>query len=159
LKKIFSFMLVILVIAAVLAITQPMSVSARGRTLEVGANKPYQTIQEAVDDAGWGDTILVYQGYYEESVLVTTDYLEIIAQGEGVTVFSSDWATAAFTVYADYVTIHGFDELAGKFLNCIPGIEFEGSFNTFTDNVINPGSCPGVNALVTIPLSTVIWGL
>jgi len=147
-KKIFSLMLVILVIAAGLAITQSVSVSAGGKALTVGPGQEYETIQSAVDDARQGDTILVYEGFYEESVLVTTDHLQIIAEGEGVTVFSPDWATAAFTVYADHVTIHGFDELAGYVLGCIPGIEFEGSFNTFTDNVINPGSCPGINALM-----------
>ena len=145
-KKFALFMLMILVVAAGLAITQPVSVSAWGGTLEVGLEKPYQTIQAAVDDARPGDTILVYEGYYEESVLVTTNNLKIIAK-DGVTVYSPNGGTAAFAVYADRVTIRGFDKLTGK-MDCVPGIQFEGSYNIFADNIIDPGSCPGVNALV-----------
>lgn len=145
-KKITLVLLVILVFAAVLAITLPTSVSARGRILKVGLDKPYQTIQAAVDDAKWGDTILVHEGYYEESVLVTTDNLKIIAR-DGVTVFSPNGGTAAITVQANRVTLRGFDELTG-IMDCVPGIQFEGSYNIFRDNIINPGSCPGVNALV-----------
>jgi len=78
------------------------------------------------------------EGYYEESVLVTTDNLKIIAK---------DGGTAAFTIYADRVTIRGFDRLTG-IMDCVPGIQFEGSYNIFADNIIDPGSCPGVNALV-----------
>ena len=146
-KKFFSLMLVILVIAGALVITQPVSVSAEGTTLEVGDGKPYDTIQAAVDDASPGDTILVYPGFYEESVLVTTDHLEIIAQDEGVTVHSSIYAQPSFAVYADHVTIRGF-HTTGFLLGCNSGIEFEGSFNTFTENIIDPGSCPGINALM-----------
>jgi parallel beta-helix repeat protein len=146
-KKFALFRWVILVVAVALAITRPVSASAWGGTLEVGLDKPYQTIQDAVADARWGDTVLVYEGYYEESVLVTTDNLKIIAVDEGVTVFSPNGGTAAFTVYANRVTIRGFDELTG-IMDCVPGIQFEGSYNTFADNTINPGSCPGVNALV-----------
>jgi len=55
-------LLVLLVFAAGLAIMLPVSVSAWGGTLDVGLGKSYQTIQAAVDDAKWGDTILVYGG-------------------------------------------------------------------------------------------------
>lgn len=146
-KRILSIMVVMLVIAGGLGITQPASVSAGGADLTVGPGQEYETIQAAVDDARQGDTILVYPGFYEESVLVTTDHLQIIAAGDGVTVFSPIGGTAPFVVHADHVTVRGFNELTG-IEDCVPGIQFEGSHNRFADNVINPGSCPGVNALV-----------
>lgn len=141
-----SFFVVVFVLAGVLLLTT-VGVAGEGQYLNVGPGQEYETIQSAVYDARQGDTILVYPGFYEESVLVTTDHLEIIAESDGVTVFSPNGGTAAFTVYANHVTIRGFNELTG-IQDCVPGIRFEGSHNTFADNVINPGSCPGVNALV-----------
>lgn len=146
-NRAFSILCVLVVVSTVLLMTMPVSAKGWEVTLRVGPGQEYETIQSAVDDARQGDTILVYPGFYEESVLVTTDHLEIIAESDGVTVFSPNGGTAAFTVFANHVTIRGFDELTG-IEDCVPGIEFEGSHNTFAENVINPGSCPGVNAFV-----------
>ena len=146
-KKLVFILIPAFVISTILLIFLAAPVSADENTLEVGEGKAYATIQAAVDAAIPGDTILVYPGFYDENVLVTTDHLEIIAQNEGVTVHSSIFAQPSFAVYADYVTIRGF-HTTGFLLGCNSGIEFQGSFNTFTENLIDPGSCPGVNALM-----------
>ena len=141
-KKILTLLIIVLVLGSTLAITETNTEFTWGRTLEVGEGKSYLTIQEAVDDAKWGDTILVYPGFYEESVLVTTDNLKIIAQDEGVEVYSPIRGTAPIRVYANHVTVRGFSQLTG-IKDCVPGLYFEGSYNIFVDNVIDPGSCPG----------------
>jgi hypothetical protein len=41
---------------------------AHSATLEVGAGKPYTTIQSAIDDSNGGDTVLVYDGTYNEAI-------------------------------------------------------------------------------------------
>lgn len=43
-------------------------------------------------------------------------------------------APAGFHVLADHVTIRGFEIAYGE--DCAPGIEFEGSHNTFAENYI-----------------------
>jgi parallel beta-helix repeat protein len=148
-KIVISFFCVMLVVLMILGITTPVTVNAAGGKLRVGPGQPYSTIQEAVDDAKQGAKILVYPGYYEENVYVQTNNLQIIAESDGVTVYSPTEGEAPFTVHADHVTIRGFNELTGV-EECVPGIVFEGSYNTFEGNVINPGSCPGVHALVCI---------
>jgi len=56
-------------------------------------------------------------------------------------------APAGFHVLADHVTIRGFEIAYGE--DCAPGIEFEGSHNTFAENYIYlNATCFGVNALV-----------
>jgi hypothetical protein len=53
---------------AVLAATLLFAHSAQSTTLEVGAGKPYATIQSAIDNANAGDTVLVYDGIYVEDI-------------------------------------------------------------------------------------------
>jgi len=140
---------VILMIA--LVIDTPVTVNAERIILKVGPGHPYATIQDAVDDASPGSNIYVYPleapgpYYYNESVSITKNDLQIIAQDSGVTVHSPNEGVPTFTVHADHVVIRGFDELTGVYLTT--GIDFEGSYNTFADNIINPGSAPGINAI------------
>ena len=47
-----------------------MASQVSAATLEVGAGYPYTTIQVAVNAAVAGDTVLVYPGTYNESVLI-----------------------------------------------------------------------------------------
>jgi hypothetical protein len=137
--------LILLVIAA-LTITMPGAVSAKGNILRVGPGQEYTTIQEAVNVAKQGSTILVYPDTYNEAVSVTTNNLQILAQAEGVVVVPPG-QPAGFQVNADHVTIQGFE--IGYGADCAPGIDFEGSHNTFADNYIYlNASCIGVNALV-----------
>lgn len=58
-----------LISAILLASTMP----ATAGTLRVGKNKPYHTIQSAVDAASNGDTVLIDKGVYIEAVTVNKD--------------------------------------------------------------------------------------
>ena len=127
-----AIIIVVLVLSSFLLIAQPAPVSAEWSTLEVGDDKPYETIQAAVDDAVSGDTILVYPGYYPESVTITKSNLTLIAQAEGVYVEPPE--VAGFHITADRVTIRGFTIWYG--ILCAPAIVFEGSFNTFAENTM-----------------------
>ena len=129
-------MLVVVLMA--LALAAPASADEEGNVLRVGPGQEYETIQAAVDAAQPGSRILVYSRSrvyperYEESVTVTTNNLQIIAQGSNVTV-SPPVAKPGFDVNADHVTVRGF-EISGAV--CAPGITFQGSHNTFADNTI-----------------------
>ena len=141
---------VILMIA--LVIDTPVTVNAERIILKVGPGHPYATIQDAVDDASPGSNIYVYPPlapgpYYNESVSIKKNDLQIIAQGSGVIVIPTVGGDPSFGVYADHVVIRGF-EMTGPSLSM--GIKFEGSHNIFADNLIHPlPDSPDVNALTS----------
>ena len=138
------FFSVLVMVFTLLVLAGP--VSAEGQILEVGSGYPYATIQLAVDDAQGGDTILVYPGYYDETVTITKSNLTLLAQDEGV--FVEPHEMAGFHVTADRVTIRGFEIYHGW--ECAPAIVFEGSFNTFAENYMYPANsgCIGGIAFV-----------
>jgi len=61
----------LLVLACSTAMTTLLNPQLNASTLEVGAGKPYATIQAAVNAAAGGDEIKIYAGTYAETVLVT----------------------------------------------------------------------------------------
>ncbi len=51
------------------------------RTIEVGANKEFLTIQEAINAASDGDSIVVYAGDYAENILINKAVTLLAAMG------------------------------------------------------------------------------
>jgi parallel beta-helix repeat protein len=147
-------------VLALLVLGMPASVAAQNTTMQVGPGQQFTTIQDAVDAASPGSTILVYPkpGDYQELVKVTKNNLTFLAQGGKVTVRPPDLMPdqevqdslpGGFLVHADGVTIQGFDIGFGG--HCVPGITFKGSHNRFANNYIYQYySCPGVNAFIGI---------
>ena len=132
-------MLVVVLMLLALAMAMPASAAGEGNILRVGPGQEYATIQAAVDAARQGSRILVYPRIgvdperYEESVAVTTNNLQIIAQS-GDVVVSPPQGRPGFDVNADHVTVRGF-EIVGAV--CASGITFQGSHNTFAENTIH----------------------
>lgn len=67
---------VLLAVSFLLLIASSSAASAQ-ETLEVGEGKDYATIQEAINKAPDGSTILVYPGTYEEAILIKKKSLTI----------------------------------------------------------------------------------
>ena len=106
--------------------------------LEVGDNKQFNTIQEAVDSALEGDLVLINPGVYNESVTITTDYLTIrgtnrnsvIVDGEfmrenGIQIYDTDG------VSVENLSVRNFS-LNGVYWNGSKG--FKGSYLTVYNN-------------------------
>ena len=106
--------------------------------LEVGADKSFETIQDAVDVAFTGDLILISPGVYNESVTVTTPYLTIrgtdrnsvIIDGEfmrenGIQIYDTDG------VSVENLSVRNFS-LNGVYWNGSEG--FKGSYLTVYNN-------------------------
>lgn len=67
----------------------------------------YPTIQDAIDAASPGDTIVVREGLYAEGKIVVSKPLTLIAEGR-VIVDGLHTATAVFSITSDNVVIEGF---------------------------------------------------
>lgn len=100
-SRLFSRTCIALMISAALSIPS----SALSATIYVGFGQTYETIQEGVDAAGVGDTVIVKDGLYSENVTINKrltlqsengyDWVELTAASSG----------NAITVTADGVTI------------------------------------------------------
>lgn len=88
-----------------------------------------QSIQQAVNDADPGDTILVQPGIFRENVLVNKDRLRIIGAGIGRSILDGTGLAGenGFTVVAGATTIAGFT---------VGGFRADGIQITSSDNVI-----------------------
>jgi plastocyanin len=113
-------------------------VELSSNVLEVGDNKQFNTIQEAVDSALEGDLVLINPGVYNESVTITTDYLTIrgtnrnsvIVDGEfmrenGIQIYDTDG------VSVENLSVRNFS-LNGVYWNGSKG--FKGSYLTVYNN-------------------------
>ena len=95
-----------------------------GKTLYVGGSGPgnYSKIQDAIDDAGDGDTVFVYNGTYVENVVVNKS-IELIGEDKNNTVIYSLGEKGYVTVVrieSDFVTFREFTiSLSGE----IPKLE------------------------------------
>ena len=102
----FAFLVFALVLVAFPAQADPAE-------LHVGPGYPYSTIQDAVNAASPGDTIIVHETGtepdYTENVDVTKSVTIREADGEDVSVKASDSNDHVFDIQADNVTIRGFD--------------------------------------------------
>jgi parallel beta-helix repeat protein len=142
-----------LVVLMVLALAAPAMADGKGNILRVGPGQEYdyENIQAAVDAARQGSRILVYPRIgsdieeYVESVMITTNNLQIIAQGSSDVTVNPPEGKPGFDVNADHVTVRGFD-ISGAL--CANGILFQGSHNTFAENKIHGFAGPCDTALI-----------
>jgi parallel beta-helix repeat protein len=107
----------------------------------VGPGETNTTIQQAVDNATAGDTIIVRDGTYTENIEVTVDNVTIQSENgsENCIVQAADSNDHVFELEADYVNIRGFTvtnatitDKAGIFLNKVEYCNI--SDNTASDN-------------------------
>lgn len=105
-----SIIIGILLIVSILTIVNPVSAA----TLEVGAGKPYATINAALAVAAPGDTVLVYPGTYNENVRINKKNLTLKSVGgRDVTIIGPGTGLNSNTVIfiegnLSVITIDGF---------------------------------------------------
>ncbi|CAJ37121.1 NosD domain-containing protein [Methanocella arvoryzae] len=86
----------------------PGIVSSKARTIPVGPTGEYQSIQQAIESAGGGDTILVKSGTYRESLeLDKPVHIKGLDDGGGAPVVCGDGAGNTISILADGVQIEG----------------------------------------------------
>jgi hypothetical protein len=90
------------------------SISADPGELHVGTGHPYTEIQDAINNAVSGDTIIVHEGTYEEDLLIEKTLELKAAEGDevtikGIAVYNAfPLAVPNIEILADEVKIHGF---------------------------------------------------
>jgi parallel beta-helix repeat protein len=109
--------------------------NSSGRVITVGHYKEYPTIQQGIDAASDGDTVMVYTEDYYETVVVDKS-IDLISVGAGI------WGTYPgmpdkpmlqdnlITITANYVNISGFDIYYSEYA----GIEVWSNYNNISNN-------------------------
>lgn len=91
------------------------------------------TIQEAIDNATEGDTIRVWEGTYNEKVVVDRT-VSIIGNGSKVTIIDSGGESDVVNLTADWVNLSGFQVSGSGAFNA--GIRIESNYNNITGNTL-----------------------
>jgi parallel beta-helix repeat protein len=139
--KIFWVALVFVMIGAMLGGLPSLvgKVEASPGTIYVPDN--YPTIQDAVDAASSGDTIIVRDGTYSESIVISKDHLTIRSENG-----ANNTRGVRFEVTADYVSIGGFTVIGGwssQSERVMPGIWLKASYCNISANYVTGGE-PGI---------------
>ena len=72
----------------------------------------YTSIQEAIDNANPGDTIIVQKGIYYEHLLIDKS-IYLIGEDKNTTIIDGSFTGTVVTITVDYVTVKGF-----SIINC-----------------------------------------
>jgi hypothetical protein len=109
--KVKTIMLVIFLMSSSLILINNYfneNISVSAGKLYVGTDSKYKTIQDAVDNAIVGDTIIVRNETYNENVVINTANLTLKGNGSSATIITGN-SGAAFTINADWVNITSFN--------------------------------------------------
>ncbi|MBA4153551.1 nitrous oxide reductase family maturation protein NosD [Flavobacterium sp.] len=80
--------------------------SLQAQKLEVGTNKPYKTIKQALKASKDGDTVLVHKGIYKEGNLRIDK--KIVFLGKNFPVLDGQKKVEVISIHADSVVVKGF---------------------------------------------------
>jgi len=122
------------------------TVSYDGKTLYVGGSGPgnYTKIQDAIDNASDGDTIFVYNGTYNENVIVGKS-LNLFGENRHITFIDGNGSDDVIYISACNTTISGFtikNSGNGSYFNA--GIVIHSSYNIIKNNIISNNKECGV---------------
>jgi nitrous oxidase accessory protein len=87
--------------------------SLQAQKLEVGINKPYKTIKQALKASKVGDTVLVYKGIYKEGNLRIDK--KIVFLGKDFPVLDGQKKVEVLSIHADSVVVKGFKVINSGF--------------------------------------------
>lgn len=146
-KRKTSVFLLILVFLTSLVLLPQATVKAQATTIVVPSQ--YPTIQEAIDNAVNGDTILVENGTYQENPINTTKSISLIGDGSQTTIINITCPSFAYTIYGSGISANGIGysraisidadnfTFSGFTVETNGGdISFSGNYTTVANNII-----------------------
>ena len=114
------------------------TISFDGNTLYVGGSGPnnYTRIQDAINDAGYGDTVFVYNGIYFENLIIDKS-VNLIGEDKDSTVIDGKKSGDVLYIFEDSVNFTGFTVQNSGDDDFDAGIEVRSNYNTITGNLIH----------------------
>jgi len=109
----------------------------RGNWLYVGGSGPgnYSKIQDAIDNASDGDTVFVFSGTYNETIVVSTS-LTLLGESKETTMITNDGITDIVTLNVGSCILHGFTIFNEKPQTHSNGITVNSNDNIISYNII-----------------------
>jgi beta propeller repeat protein/parallel beta-helix repeat protein len=95
-------------LVAIIFLTIVVCIPASAREITVdnnGSDADYKSIQEAVNNSSPGDLILVYPGFYNESVDIGIQNINVLSESEN----PEDTTVRAFKLSVNNITVRGFN--------------------------------------------------
>jgi parallel beta-helix repeat protein len=144
-KSHFRWFVSLVLLAAFLGASNALAFAAPQKTFQVFPGK--NAITKALNKANNGDTLMVHQGIYRESLQITQDNLTLESAGDGIVTINARCNSAnTIQVLAENVTIRGLNLLgASEYTIDIEGI----SKATVRGNTLT-ASCSGVEYGVNV---------
>jgi parallel beta-helix repeat protein len=131
---------ILVICATILVLSFVGTASATNRSVDGSGGADFTGIQDAINKASTGDTILVYSGVYNENVVVDKS---VTLKGIGYPVVDAERSGSVITLTGDSITFEGFnvtnsegsrsDTLMGG-VERGAGIKVSSSNNIITDN-------------------------
>ena len=139
------FKIVLLILILILPIFIPNLCSAyeilsNPKVLFVGGSGPgnYSSIQEAINDSNDGDTVYVYNGIYNETIVITKS-IYLIAENKETTIIDGQQKDNTILIDAEKVTVDNFTITGGwgegVMNSFIAGISVTRSNNIIKNNI------------------------
>ncbi|MGB3458025.1 MAG: alpha/beta fold hydrolase [Halobacteriota archaeon] len=131
----------LVICATILVLIFVGTASATNRSVDGSGGADFSVIQEAINNASMGDTILVHSGVYYENVYVNKS---VTLKGIGYPVVAANGSGSAITLNADGITLEGFNATnSGSMWECA-GINVISGNNTITGNNVRNNEYGGI---------------
>jgi parallel beta-helix repeat protein len=124
---------ILIVSITILVLCFVVTASATNWSVDGSGGADFTGIQDAINNASDGDTILVYSGIYYENVVVDKS---VTLKGIGYPVVDANGSDSAITLTADGITLVGFNATNSSSLFDV-GINVTSNYNAITGNNVN----------------------
>ncbi len=141
-------MVCFLMVAATMPVTVMPSFieEAGGVTFYVGGNGlgNYTNIQDAIDDAGDGDVIYVYNGTYAENIDISKS-IHLVGEHKNATIIDGNGNGTVVDIDGDGVVMRNFTVTGGNGDIWAAGVCITSIHVTLKDNIILDNKCNGIS--------------
>ena len=132
---------ILIVSVTILVLCVVVTTSATNWSVDGSGGADFTGIQDAINNASAGDTILVYSGVYYENVVVDKS---VTLKGIDQPVVDARGSKSAITLTADGITLVGFNATNSGSSWSDAGIKVTSNNNTITSNNVSSNSWEGI---------------